>query len=146
MDDYNQQQLDSLPSPPIEYPSDDSSNDDGALYQLRKSCQAPSRLVLKRGAQVMLVKNLSVGDGLVNGCRGVVTSFKSSGQNKLPLPVVTFATPLGEIVRMVEMQEFSLESGGRVVATRKQLPLKLVELSGGVETRRGESPFTSRRE
>ena len=94
----------------------------------------------------MLVKNLSVGDGLVNGCRGVVTSFKSSGQNKLPLPVVTFATPLGEIVRMVEMQEFSLESGGRVVATRKQLPLKLVELSGGVETRRGESPFTSRRE
>ncbi|CBK21709.2 uncharacterized protein [Blastocystis hominis] len=125
VDDYNQQQLDALPAPPTEYVCIDSGDDEGACYQLRKSCQAPSRLVLKRGAQVMLVKNLSVGEGLVNGCRGVVTSFKSSGQDKPRLPVVTFATPLGELVKTVEMQEFSLESGGHVVATRKQLPLKL---------------------
>lgn len=83
---------------------------------------------------------------MVNGCRGVVTSFKSSGQDKPRLPVVTFATPLGELVRTVEMQEFSLESGGHVVATRKQLPLKLVALERRIETRRGEFRSTNRRE
>ena len=145
VDDYNQQQLAALPSPPVEYAAIDSGDDEGACYQLRKSCQAPSRLVLKRGAQVMLVKNLAVGEGLVNGCRGVVTSFKSSGQDKPRLPVVTFATPLGEVVKTVEMQEFSLESGGHVVATRKQLPLKLVALRRGVESRRGGFRSTSRR-
>ena len=49
--------------------------DSNYLIQLQKSCQAPAELYLKPGAQVMLLKNLSVSEGLVNGSRGVVDSY-----------------------------------------------------------------------
>lgn len=39
----------------------------------------PSSLELKVGAQVMLMKNMNVADGLVNGARGVITSFDDKG-------------------------------------------------------------------
>jgi ATP-dependent DNA helicase PIF1 len=40
----------------------------------------PSSLVLKIGAQVMLMKNINVADGMVNGARGVITSFDDKGR------------------------------------------------------------------
>jgi ATP-dependent DNA helicase PIF1 len=41
----------------------------------------PSSLVLKVGAQVMLMKNINVADGLVNGARGVITNFDDKGRS-----------------------------------------------------------------
>lgn len=51
----------------------------------------PSSLVLKVGAQVMLMKNINVADGMVNGARGVITSFDDKGRlcaNSINLPMV----------------------------------------------------------
>ena len=100
---------------------------DGYQYQFSRNCQAPAKLVLKKGAQVMLVKNLSVIDGLVNGCRGVVTSFRERNDHK-KVPVVTFSTMKGEIKQVVEPQDFTIELGGVIVASRRQIPLKLVRI------------------
>ena len=74
VDNYNMNALNRLPSEPVEYKATDEGRDI-YLKQLQKNCQAPSVLTLKVGAQVMLLKNLSVGTGLVNGTRGVVDSF-----------------------------------------------------------------------
>lgn len=138
---YNQQKLDALGSPAVNYTCIDNGRnvppsflevvEESYLYQLSKSCQAPARLTLKLGAQVMLVKNLSVSDGLVNGCRGVVVSFTKKGEDAQPMPVVCFSTVKGQKRIAMEAVEFSVEAGGCVVASRMQLPLKLVQLKVG---------------
>ena len=75
VDQYNTQALSRLPSShAVTYRAVDEGSD-VYLKQLQKNCQAPGILLLKEGAQVMLLKNLSVESGLVNGSRGVVDSF-----------------------------------------------------------------------
>jgi hypothetical protein len=49
--------------------------------------------VLKVGAQVMLLKNLSTATGLVNGARGVVVAFETCDDPHFSrVPVVKFRT------------------------------------------------------
>jgi ATP-dependent DNA helicase PIF1 len=86
------------------------------VEQLEKHCPAESIVTLRRGAQVILVKNLEVSVGLVNGSRGVVTDFSEEG------PVVCFTSGMTLTIRQ---EEFTLEVGGKVLASRHQVPLAL---------------------
>lgn len=104
------------------------------LGQLAANCAAPTQLTLKPGAQVILLKNLDPGRGLVNGARGVVTHFveqPSDGGRRRVLPEVTFGLASGgsggsgPATTLVEESEWSVELGSRTVASRVQLPLKL---------------------
>jgi ATP-dependent DNA helicase PIF1 len=89
-----------------------------------KNCLAPQVLRLRIGAQVMLLSNVDVNNGLVNGSVGIVESFSPEG------PVVRFTT----CEHVVEPHEWEIKQDeplitGEIkrvkVASRKQLPLKL---------------------
>jgi ATP-dependent DNA helicase PIF1 len=91
----NSTRLAALQSPPVSYDARDSGS---AAPDRRKAVLAgmmvPERLVLKQGAQVMLVKNVDDQRGLVNGAVGRVLGF--------------FAAPRGKsegVVRNVKLSE-----------------------------------------
>jgi hypothetical protein len=91
----NSTRLAALQSPPVSYDARDSGS---AAPDKRKAVLAgmmvPERLVLKNGAQVMLVKNVDDQRGLVNGAVGRVLGF--------------FAAPRGKsegVVRNVKISE-----------------------------------------
>ncbi len=70
VEDDNAVELAKLPGHQVTYIAHDSAKETG------KGIHPPRELHLKIGAQVMLVKNLDVKRGLVNGSRGVVVGFK----------------------------------------------------------------------
>jgi len=76
-----------------------------------------SVLTLKQGAQVMLLKNLNVSSGLVNGARGRVEKFSSEGH-----PIVRF---VGGVTQEIKSDKWTVKGGPGVLMTRAQLPLRL---------------------
>ncbi|XP_042234133.1 ATP-dependent DNA helicase PIF1-like isoform X2 [Homarus americanus] len=78
-----------------------------------------TKLVLKVGTQVMLMKNLDVGKGLVNGARGVVTGFKQGNEG---YPIVRF---LCGVTADVKHEKWTVRGTGGIYLSRRQLPLKL---------------------
>jgi hypothetical protein len=79
-----------------------------------KNMQAPEVLVLKQGAQVMLIANLS--DALVNGSRGVVMGFRDA------LPIVQFMS--GEVL-LLERRKSRMKLTEQLCLERAQIPLIL---------------------
>ena len=79
----NSTRLAALLSPPVSYDARDSGS---AAPDKRKAVLAgmmvPERLVLKKGAQVMLVKNVDDQRGLVNGAVGRVLGFFAAPRGK----------------------------------------------------------------
>jgi ATP-dependent DNA helicase PIF1 len=82
---------------------------------LEKCCSALPEITLAIGAQVMLVKNLDMKRGLVNGSRGIVVEFVNG------IPEVMFDN--GESVA-INYEPFNVESG-KITLVRMQIPLIL---------------------
>lgn len=116
----NRERLEALPGPVEEFVAEDAGTSARAIAQMDAGCPAPRVLRLAVGAQVMLVKNLSVASGLCNGSRGVVVAIR--GERSLRHPVVRFR---GGAEHAVRPERFSQVVGGRVAASREQLPLAL---------------------
>lgn len=83
---------------------------------LKKSCLAPERLALKRGARVMFVKN-NFEEGYVNGTLGVVEDFDEAGY-----PVVRTADSRSIVATE---ESWTIEDDGKVKAEIAQIPLRL---------------------
>jgi ATP-dependent DNA helicase PIF1 len=86
-------------------------------------CSASDKLVLKKGAQVVLLKNLDPNNGLFNGSRGVVVDIvKSVKHLGVVSPMVQFANGTK---RLIEREKWDIKVGDKVVGTRRQVPLAL---------------------
>lgn len=84
---------------------------------LKKSCLAPEVLKLKVGAEVMFIKN-NYEAGYVNGTRGVIVGFDSSGE-----PIVEISASGRKIT--VSATDWQIEENGKVKASITQYPLRL---------------------
>jgi len=83
---------------------------------LKKTCLAPEKLVLKKGAEVMFIKN-NFEAGYVNGTQGKVIDFVAAD-----LPVVK--TQEGKKIT-VKFADWTIEEENSVVAGISQIPLRL---------------------
>lgn len=91
-------------------------NKQQAMDKHRKNCLAPDLLQLCVGAQVMLLANIDLKNGLANGSRGVVVNFIDS------FPVVRF---LNGIERVIEQYSWEINEDGIEQIKITQIPLKL---------------------
>ncbi|XP_004712039.2 ATP-dependent DNA helicase PIF1 [Echinops telfairi] len=112
----NQRWLQELPGEVHSFEATDS--DPEQARTLDAQCPANRLLQLKLGAQVMLLKNLAVSRGLVNGARGVVVGFEE-GKG---LPQVRFLCGVTEVIRA---DRWTVQVTGGQLLSRKQLPLQL---------------------
>jgi ATP-dependent DNA helicase PIF1 len=84
--------------------------------KIKKSCIAPQLLEICIGAQVMLITNLDLENGLANGSRGIVIRFEEG------IPVVKF---LNGIERLIESYTWTIEENGSKILSITQIPLKV---------------------
>lgn len=99
-----------------------------AVASLIRSCPAPEKLELRVGAQVMLLWNLDVPNGLCNGSIGVVEKIDKNPF--APHVKVRFKTGVFDIgTQTWDQKELTIKSDGtnyfRVTASKTQIPLKL---------------------
>ncbi|GAA5841864.1 hypothetical protein JCM3766R1_005592 [Sporobolomyces carnicolor] len=157
VDSANQNRLRALRGEEVEFKSEDWAGDKSA-DQMKSDTylnnfMAPERLVLKIGAQVMLIKNLDT--TLVNGTVGTVVGFgvpeleddpgddliektTSELRNQARVaaalaagkieksPMIDWQTPAGIERKIMAREEFKVEDNqGRRLASRKQYPIIL---------------------
>lgn len=103
----------------VSYAAVDRCEDEKAAKDLESHCGAPATLVLKEGARVMLLKNLSPYDGLVNGAMGVVTRLGTPSEG---LVTVKFDSGAESTLNSARWE---VKRGTDIVATRDQIPLRL---------------------
>ncbi|MEK7641744.1 MAG: AAA family ATPase [Patescibacteria group bacterium] len=92
------------------------------IETLKKSCLAPEKLRLKKGARVMCVKN-NFEEGYVNGTLGVVVSC-GWGIDPVIRTASTPDHPEGRDVT-IKTVDWTIEDDGRIIAQITQYPLRL---------------------
>ncbi len=119
----NKSNLDSLPGQvytfaartlPSGHPSTEITR---TVERMDKDAAYVANLLLKKGAQVMLLKNLDTEKGLVNGSRGVVIDFKEDGSH---LPIVEFRNG-----QRLTIDPATWQSEHDPPIVREQIPLRL---------------------
>ena len=115
VDAINNLELERIKEKPLAYRMQSDGNDK-LVSVIKKGCLAPERLVLKKGAVVMFVKN-NFDRGYVNGTLGKIVDFD---ENKLPI-VKTFS---GKTI-VATPEKWSIEEDDRVIASVTQIPLRL---------------------
>ncbi|EFN61107.1 ATP-dependent DNA helicase PIF1 [Camponotus floridanus] len=113
-DEINEFQLNELKSETKLYTALDS--DSSMTYMLDQQLPVPGKLILKIGAQVMLLKNININSGLVNGARGVVIDFKND------IPIIQLCSGAHYEAKM---EKWTIKTSSGVLVHRKQIPLKL---------------------
>ncbi|XP_076765651.1 pif1 DNA helicase [Xylocopa sonorina] len=113
-EEINEFQLNELKSESKVYTAQDS--DPSMTTTLNQQLTVPDKLILKIGAQVMLLKNINLSTGLVNGARGVIVKFADN------VPVVQFKSG---IQYHAKLEKWSLKTNLGTIVHRKQVPLKL---------------------
>jgi ATP-dependent DNA helicase PIF1 len=113
----NQNNLKNLKAKLMEFNAIDSG-EELSLKFLSNNCPAKSKIFLKIGAQVMLVKTIDSNQGLVNGARGIITKFMKETNS----PVVRLSNGEEHIIMPTP---FTVMNGSKVVARRVQIPLEL---------------------
>lgn len=125
MVDYiNEQELDILSEKGLEFYQYDMTlelhkfvpNRQYIIDKFIKDCPAIEILQLCVGSQVMLIYNLNIEQGLVNGSRGVITSFVDDK------PIVKFVD--GHEI-MIDYNVWEIEMDGNKFLTITQIPLRL---------------------
>lgn len=116
VDNENETRLAEIDSPLRTFDSKDYSVSYSAQKLLDQSCLAPAELKLKKGARVMLLRNLDTVSGLANGSTGTVESMGSD------FVKVNFDN--GES-RIIKTQTWKVKRGHALIASREQLPLRL---------------------
>lgn len=121
----NKRELDAIDSPLKIYKADDCY--DSLLHQsrvesLKKNWQVDEEVVLKKGARVLLLRNMDLERGLCNGSQGVIVDFKADKGGGRQFPEVLFRN--GQ-QRLIAPETFTVEEFGMPIAVRVQVPLTL---------------------
>ncbi|MFA6485738.1 MAG: PIF1 family DEAD/DEAH box helicase [Parcubacteria group bacterium] len=115
VDAINNLELQKINEKPIAYQMY-AKGDEKLIKVLKKGCLASEKLVLKKGATVMFVKN-NFDRGYVNGTLGIITGFD---ENKLPI-VKTFS---GKSI-IASPETWLIEEDDEILASVSQIPLRL---------------------
>lgn len=113
-DSINKSRLASLKTPEKMFEATDS--DSYLTNTLDSQLPVPHKLTLKEGCQVMLLKNVNLSNGLVNGARGVIKKFSEG------FPVVRFKN---NVEYTAKPEKWTVKLANGTVLQRKQVPLKL---------------------